>query len=1030
MTLAEVCVRRPVFATMLVSFLVVLGIFSFMDLGVDLFPKADPPIVNVRIKLPGASPDEVTSQIVLPVEEQISSVSGLDELEIWSMDGLARITCRFALDRKMEDAAQDVREKVALAMGKLPPNTEPPVITKADPESDPILTLVVGGPRGLREITEIADKQIKRTLQTVDGVAAIDIVGGRDREIQILLDAEKLNSHHVTVNQVARALQNENIEAPGGRLYQGAEELAVRTMGRFDVVREFSDLIVSTANGAPLKVSDLGHVEDAYKEPRSFARLDGKPAVTLQIRRQAGTNTVRVVDAVRDKLDKLRPTLPADLTMTVISDQSQFIRASIAALQEHLLLGSLLASLIILLFIRNWRAVLISSLAIPASIIATFTLMRMAGFTLNNMTLLALTLAVGIVIDDAIVVLENIFRHLEELHRSPMQAAIEGTKEVAMAVTATTLSLVVIFVPIAFMTGYAQRYLSSFGWTMTCAIMVSLLVSFTLTPMLGARFLRRDASEVKLSKQTAFFTWFEHRYERMLNWSLDHPWMIVGASVLVFATTFPLNRMVGRDFIPNDDQGEFTIHVDLPEGMSLAGLNKFVDEAEPKLQKLPALAHLLTLSSDRLNHVHFTPNLVELEQRNVSSVEAASAARKIFDQLPQARQKISFPSALGGGESLGFPIQVQLLGPELDKLGELARRAGDEIRALPGIVSSEPSFFFASPELRVTLDRARAAELGVRASDVASAVRLMMSGEDQITTYREAGEQYPVKIMLDEKQRSDREILSRLMVPSSKLEQVRIDNVADISRGLGPSRINRFNRQYNIPIFVSNAPDKPMSEAVKDINLALQKLNFPPGYRYFFGGNVKALDETTNNLIMAFLLAVVFMYMVLAAQFESFTHPFIILLALPLSVPFALLSLYLTGRTLNLWSTLGVLLLLGIVKKNAILQVDYTNHLRAEGVPLREAILQADRARLRPILMTTFAIIAGLIPTAFGHGAGSAQRSAIAVTIIGGQLFCLLLTLLLTPVAYELLDRWSPKLMRVRQWSWKALFKRASEKSN
>ena len=375
MTLAEVCVRRPVFATMLILFLVVLGVFSFMDLGVDLFPKADPPIVNVRIKLPGASPDEVTSQIVLPVEEQISSVSGLDELEIWSMDGLARITCRFALDRKMEDAAQDVREKVALAMGKLPPNTQPPVITKADPESDPIITLVVGGPRNLREITEIADKQIKRTLQTVDGVAAIDIVGGRDREIQVLLDAEKLNSHRISVNQVARALQNENIEAPGGRLFQGTEELAVRTMGRFDVVREFSDLIVSSANGAPIKVADLGHVEDTFAEPRSFAKLDGKPAVTLQIRRQAGTNTVKVVDAVREKLDKLRTQLPNELAITVISDQSQFIRASIAALQEHLLLGSLLASLIILLFIRNWRAVLISSLAIPASIIATFTLM-------------------------------------------------------------------------------------------------------------------------------------------------------------------------------------------------------------------------------------------------------------------------------------------------------------------------------------------------------------------------------------------------------------------------------------------------------------------------------------------------------------------------------------------------------------------------------------------------------------------------------------------------------------------------------
>ncbi|MFN0124181.1 MAG: efflux RND transporter permease subunit [Blastocatellia bacterium] len=1023
MTLAEICVRRPVFATMLVMFLVVLGAFSFMDLGVDLFPKADPPIVSVRIRLPGASPDEVTSQVILPIEEQLSSVSGLDELEIMVMDGSARITCRFVLDRRMEDAAQDVREKVALAMGKLPPNVEPPIITKADPESDPILTMVVGGTRSLREITEIADKQIKRTLQTIDGVAAIDIVGGRDREIQILLDAEKLNSHRLTVNQVARALQSENIEAPGGRLYQGAEELSVRTMGRFDVIRQFSDMIVSSSGGAPVKVTDLGRVEDLYKEPRTFARLDGKPAVTLQIRRQSGTNTVRVVDAVQAKLAQLRQTLPGDLSMDVVSDQSQFIRASIAALEEHLLLGSLLASLIILLFIRNWRAVLISSLAIPASIIATFTLMKIAGFTLNNMTLLALTLAVGIVIDDAIVVLENIFRHLEEFHRSPMQAAIEGTKEVALAVTATTLSLVVIFVPIAFMTGYAQRYLNSFGWTMTCAILVSLLVSFTLTPMLAARFLRRDANEVKLSKQTGFFTWIEHRYERMLNWALNYPWVIVTVSVLVFLTTFPLNNMVGRDFIPNDDQGEFTIHVDLPEGLSLAGLTKFVDEIEPKLMQIPELDHLLTQSSERLNHVHFVPTMKDMNVRKTTTQQAAAFARKVFESVPAARQKIAFPSALGGGESAGFPITMQLQGPELDKLGEIARKAGDEIRTLPGIVSSEPSFYFANPELRVKLNRERAAELGVRASDVATAVRLMMSGEDEITTFREAGEQYPVKMMLEEKQRSDRDILARLMVPSSKLDQVRIDNVADISRGLGPSRINRFNRQYNIPVYVANAQDKPLSEAVSDINEVMKKIELPPGTRYFFGGNVKALDETTSNLIMAFLLAIVFMYMVLAAQFESFLHPFIILLALPLSVPFALLSLYLTGRTLNLWSTLGVLLLLGIVKKNAILQVDYTNHLRAEGVPLREAIIQADRARLRPILMTTFSIIAGLLPTAFGRGAGSAQRSAIAVTIIGGQLFCLLLTLLLTPVAYELLDRWSPRLRGVLAWPWRRAVK-------
>jgi HAE1 family hydrophobic/amphiphilic exporter-1 len=1017
MKLAEVCVRRPVFATMLTLFLVVLGGFSFLSLGVDLFPQADPPVVNVKVRLPGASPEEIVNRVILPLEEQISSVSGLDEMESVATDGLARITCRFVLERTIEDAAQDIREKVAVAMGQLPPNVEPPVINKADPESDPILTLTVGGPQPLREITEIADKQIKRILQTVDGVAAIDLVGGQAREIHVLLDAEKLSAHHITVDQIAKALQTENIEIPGGRLYQGPTELAVRTLGRLEAMSQFENLVVATVQGTPVRIADLGRVEDTIEDQRTFARLDGKPAVTLMIRRQAGTNTVKVVDAVRDKLQQIRPTLPPTMNIQFVSDQSEFIRASVAALEEHLLLGGLFASLIVFLFIRNWRAVLISSLAIPASIIATFTVMKAFHFTLNNMTLLALTLAVGIVIDDAIVVLENIFRHMEEFHRSPYQAAVEGTKEISLAVMATTLSLVIIFVPIAFMTGYAQRYLNSFGWTMTFSILVSLLVSFTLTPMLSARFLRVEPGRASLSKQTRFFTWIEHHYQRVLRWSLVHPMMIVGLSVLVFLCVIPLNRLVGRDWIPADDQGEFTVHVDLPEGTSLEGLTQFAQETEPKLQHLHGVAHLLTTSVERLNHIHFIMKLEELDQRDVGNMEVAEAARKIIDQIPRVRQKISFPSALGGGESFGFPIQIQVLGPDLSKLGTIAQQAGDEVRNIPGIISAEPAFFLSSPELRVAINRERAADLGVRTSDVATAVRLMMSGEDQITTYREAGEQYPVKVVIQESQRKDRDIMARLMVPSSKLGQVRLDSVAEISRGLGPSRISRYNRQFNIPIFVANSQAKPLGEAAKETAGVMQRRGMPVGYGYKFVGTIKALDETTQNLIMAFLLATIFMYMVLAAQFESFLHPFIIMLALPLSVPFALLSLYLTGRTLNLWSALGVLLLLGIVKKNAILQVDYTNRLRAEGLELREAILQSDRARLRPILMTTFSIIAGLVPTAFGHGAGSAQRSAIAVTIIGGQLLCLLLTLLLTPVAYELLDRWGRQPIGLPRWA-------------
>jgi HAE1 family hydrophobic/amphiphilic exporter-1 len=1018
MSLAELCVRRPVFATMLVMFLVVLGGFSFFGLGVDLFPKADIPTVNVMVLLPGASPEEVTSQIVLPLEERISSVSGLDELEAMVNEGSARITCRFVLERNIEAAAQDVREKVAIAMKELPPNVEPPVIAKADPDSDPVLTVSIGGQRPLRDITEIADKQIKRVLQTVDGVASIDLVGGQSREIHVVLDAEKLNAHRLTANDVAKLLQSENVETPGGRLFQGPSELAVRTMGRLDAVRQFENLVVATVQNNPVKISDIGQVEDTVEEKRTFALLDGKPAVTLMITRQVGTSTVKVVDDVRRKLAQIQPTLPPGLTVQFVSDQSVFIRASVDALQEHLLLGGLLASLVIFLFIRNWRAVIVSSIAIPTSIIATFTVMKIFDFSLNNMTLLALTLAVGIVIDDAIVVLENIFRHLEEFKENPIEAAIKGTKEISLAVMATTLSLVIIFVPIAFMTGYAKRYLNAFGWTMTAAILVSMLVSFTLTPMLSARVLRREGGGASLSKETRLFTFIERHYERLLRWSLAHPWTIVTVSVLVFLCVIPLNRVVGRDFIPADDQGEFVIHADLPEGVSIEEVMRIGRETEAKLRQVPAVSHVLCSTMGRMQHIHFTVELDDLDKRSLTNVQVANSMRHIMEQIPRVRYKISFPSALGGGDSFGFPIQVQILGPELEKVGTLAQRASDEIRNIPGILTAEPSLLLSSPELRVNIDRDRAADLGVRISDAASAVRLLMSGEDQITTYREAGEQYRVKVVLKEQQRRDRDIMSRFIVPSGRLGVVRLDNIAQITRGASPARITRFNRQFSTPIFVSNSESLPMNEAVKNAGEAMARVGVPAGYTYRFVGSVKALDETTQNLILAFLLATIFMYMVLAAQFESFKHPFIIMLALPLSVPFALLSLYMTGRTLNLWSALGVLLLLGIVKKNAILQVDYTNHLRRQGVELREAILQADRARLRPILMTTFSIIAGLIPTALGKGAGSTQRSAIAVTIIGGQMLCLLLTLILTPVSYELLDRLTSKRAAARGKAW------------
>jgi HAE1 family hydrophobic/amphiphilic exporter-1 len=838
--------------------------------------------------------------------------------------------------------------------------------------------------------------------------------GGRERQIRIYCDAEKLSAHGITINEVERAIRDENVEAPGGRIIRGASEIGVRTLGRIDATSQFSAIILKNVEGAPIRVRDIGRVEDGIEEARTYASLEGKPAITLDVRRQSGTNTVKIIDNVRAKLSAIEKELPSGFNLRVTRDQSVFIRASIDSLEEHLLLGSLLASLIVWIFIRNLRSVIIAAVAIPTSVIATFTLMKALDFTLNNMTLLALTLAVGIVIDDAIVVLENIYRYVEEKGSTPFQAAIDGTKEIALAVMATTLSLVIIFVPIAFMTGYARRYVYQFGWTMAFSIIVSMLVSFTLTPMLSARLLKgssagsNGAGEHHTSKDSKLFLWLDRAYGWMLNWSLNHRFIFIALCLLVFATTFPLNARVGRDWIPPDDQSELMVSLDLPEGSSLETTVQRIDELAVRLKKEVKGVDFVVPQvppEGRTNHSHIYLKLADARLRRETNVKIAGEIRKLMSQYRNMRYRVNIPSALGGGgEAQYYPIRGSLLGQDFDQVVELARQCTDEMKKMNGLVDVEPGLNLNNPEFQVKVDRQKASDLGVRVADVAHAVRLMFSGDDEISTYKEGDEQYKVTMQLLPEQRNNPGMLARLMVPSAKLGQTRLDNLATISRGTGPARIERLNRQFQVSLNSNLVPGVALDEGARVATEAISRVPMPAGYKFQFFGQVKVLEETTANLILTFLLASIFMYMVLAAQFESILHPLIIMLSLPLSIPFALFSLWATGRSLNLWSALGVLLLLGIVKKNAILQIDYTNQLRRQGVPLREAIIQANHVRLRPILMTTFSIIAGLIPTAIGIGAGAAQRSAIAVTIIGGQTLCLLLTLLVTPVAYSLLS--------------------------
>jgi HAE1 family hydrophobic/amphiphilic exporter-1 len=1005
MKLAETCVKYPVFTVMLIAFLVTLGLFSYRGLAVDLFPKADPATVNVNVQLPGATPEEVITGVVLPLEDAISSVSGIDEISVYSSEGYADITCTFVLERDIEGAAQDIREKVAAAINRLPRDTLPPVITKLDPQSDPIMTLLVSGPMSRRELTEIADKQVRRAIQTVDGVGSVDLNGGQGRQIRVLLDAQKLTAHNFTVLDVRTALQRENIEAPGGRMITGPQELGLRTLGRVTSAEQFGEIVIGTRGGTPVRIRDVAQVEDGAEELRTWSGLfrKGTPAqdvVSIQVVRQSGSNTVRVADDVRSKLDELRAQLPPGVQLQVVHDISDFIKASVHSLIEHLILGSIFASLIVWLFLRNWRAVLIAAVAIPASIISTFTLMRGMDFSLNNITLLALTLAVGIVIDDAIIVLENIVRYMQDKGRDRVMAAIEATREIGLAVMATTLSLVIIFLPIAFMTGYARKYVNSFGWTMAMAILVSLLVAFTLTPMMSSRLLKLGKSDEK-AHSSGFLHYVEVSYMKMLRWSLAHRRTIIVICVLTFLSTFGFYRLVGRDWIPADDQSELISSFTLPEGTSLAKTTQLAQEIAERVATFPEVALVQSFTHGPTNHAHLFVVLVPRSERKRTHTQMATAVRGILAGYRNMTYNVRLPSVLGG--ETYFPIAAVIRGPELTQLAETSKQIAARMMQYPDLVDVNPSLNLNTPELQVKVDRQRAADIGVRMTDVSDAVRLFYSGEDEITRFKEGSEQYPVTMQLLQEQRDNPDVLARMMVPSAKLGQVRLENVASIARGVGPATLWRYNREFQVSVYANVASGYPLDLAAAHTVQSIKEVGLPAGYNYLFSGQVKVLEETTWNLVLAMLLASIFMYMVLAAQFESFTYPFIIMLTLPLSVPFALFSLWITGRALSLWSALGMFLLLGIVKKNGILQVDYTNRLRAEGMPVGEAILEANRVRLRPILMTTLSIIAGLIPVAVGIGAGSEQRASIAVTIIGGQTLCLLLTLLVVPVAYSYL---------------------------
>jgi HAE1 family hydrophobic/amphiphilic exporter-1 len=1010
MKISEVCVRRPVFATMLVGVLVVVGFASYYGLGVDLFPNIDLPIVTVTTTLQGSSPEEIETTVTKPIEEAVNTVSGIDELRSTSREGVSQVVIRFLLERNGEEAAQDVRDRVSTIIKNLPDGTDPPVIVKFDIDAAPVMTVAVSGNRDLREITKIADDQIKQNLETVNGVGAVGIVGGRKRAVNVYLNPSRMEGFGLTVPQVRAALQAQNLEIPGGRVDTGTRELVLRTMGRMPSVEDFQRLIVANLNGRPVMVRDIGWVENGQEEPRSLARFDGNPSVNLVVQKQSGTNTIDVISKVKERIAQIQKTLPADIKINPIRDQSTFILRSIHEVRTHLILGAILTSLVVLFFMGNWRSTLIAAVAIPASIIGTFTVMRVLGFTLNNITVLALTLAVGIVIDDAIVVLENIFRHVEEEGSPPRIAAVEATAEIGLAVSATTLSLVVIFLPVAFMSGTVGRFFHSYGITVAFAILFSWFISFTLTPMLSSRFLKvKRAGEggSASSKENRFYRAVSGGYLALLRKALAHRWLVVALAAAVILSMIPLGGIVAKDFLPFDDQSEFEIFIQAPEGYSLETADKVFGEVESDVRRIRGVKHLLAQIGDvaegDVTQGTIYVRTVDLEERNYSQFDIMKDVRKVMARYPSLRVSVQNISAIGrGGGIRQTPVSFVLRGPDLARLEAYSGRITDEMRKIKGFVDVDTSLSNRKPEVRVTVDRKKASDLGVQVQNVASSLNVFVGGE-KVTKYREGADQYDVWLRADLPYRSSLPEVSNLPVPSARLGKVRIRDVAGLSPELGPAQIDRATRQRQVTI-TSNLDGLALGAATEHVRKIVGRMELPPDYRIEFFGRAKTMQETLVNFMVALLLSVVFMYMVLAAQFESFLHPVSIMLALPISIPFALLSLVILGETLNIYSILGLFLLFGIVKKNGILQVDYTNTLRGRGLERNAAILEANAARFRPILMTTVTLIAAMIPIALGKGPGAASRASLAKVIIGGQALSLLLTLIVTPVAYSLFD--------------------------
>ena len=1015
MKLADVSIRRPVFATMMIMSLVVLGLFSYMKLNVDLYPNVDIPYVVITTILPGAGPEQIETDVTKIIEDAVNPVEGVDFIQSTSQENVSLVVIAFKLEINGKDAAQDVREKIAAVRAQLPNEIEDPVIQRYDPASFPIMNLTVSGNMSEKEITTFTKDVVKKRMENIPGVGAVLLVGGAEREIQIEVDAAKLRAYNISIQDIIINVGTQNVEIPGGNITEGSRQLLVRTMGKYKNVKDFEKIIVATPMGKPVYLRDVANVVDGVEEQTSLTRTNGKIAVGLNIIKQSGSNTVQVAQSVNKQIEKLKNDIPAGVTINIAQDNSIFIEDSINDVLFDILYGGLLAVIVIYLFLANFRATIISGLALPTSIIASFILMFALNFTLNMMSLLALSLAVGLLIDDAIVVIENIYRHMAQ-GETPMEAAKSASEEIGLAVMATTFTIVAVFIPVAFMPGIVGRFFYEFGITISAAVLVSLFVAFTLTPMLSSKWLRREDEELSpkgniLNKSLYYFNHFfeklNGKYEKSLRWSLTHRKTIVFGAIGIFVASFFIMGMLGSQFFPESDQSQFNVVVNASPGSSLEQTSLICEKIEAKLREMPEVKLVLTTIGSGNNPVtkaNILVKLVPTHERKKSDKMIMSEIRNEAKLIPGAKISMLEQGGPGGNEK---PVTLSIRGDDLKELEKIADKVEAIVKSAQGAVDVENSLELSKPEIRINIDREKASDLAINPYLIASTIRAMVDG-NVATQYQEGDEQIDVRVRLKKEDRTKINDLSLLTVKSNKKIGnldflVPVSDVATITQDAGPSKINRYKRQKEIRVD-ANLDGRFLGVVLSDIKLETSKLNLESGYTINVIGEGEMQDESFGNILLSLMLAIVFVYIVLAAQFDSFIHPFSIMLALPMSIIGAVIMLLIFGSSVSVMSLIGIIMLMGLVTKNGILLVDFTNVLRERGLSRFDALVKAGPTRLRPILMTTFAMIFGMVPVALALGEGAEFRAPMGQAVIGGLITSTLLTLFIVPVVYSILD--------------------------